>query len=224
VFTGLIAELGVLERIGEIAAGRRFRVRAPRITARLEQGASVAVNGVCLTVTDMADAEAFEAVAVGETLRRTTLKDARPGQRVHLEPALRLGDPMGGHWVQGHVDATARVLEVRSGGADVTLSVELPPALERYLVERGSIAVDGVSLTVAGLSSGLFRVALIPETWERTLFREKRPGDPVNLEVDILAKYAVKALSAGWGEAAGASASRLVWEGWNREEDHGRIG
>jgi riboflavin synthase len=151
-------------------------------------GDSVAVNGVCLTAVEAADGTlAFDAVP--ETLARTSLGRLAPGAPVNLEPALRAGDPMGGHGLQGHVDGLARVRSVEPEGEGRRIWIDTPPGLLRYAVEKGSIAVDGVSLTVAALDDAGFAVALIPHTLAETTLGELAPGDDVNLEVDVLAKY-----------------------------------
>lgn len=154
----------------------------------MHDGESVAVQGACLTVVRR-EARRFEVTAVAETLRRTTLGESRVGAKVNLERALRLSDRLGGHLVQGHVDATARVLEVRARGDDWRLRVELPPAITRFVAAKGSIAIDGVSLTVASAAAGAFEVALIPETLARTTLGSLKPGYRVNLEVDLVARY-----------------------------------
>ena len=166
MFTGLVEELGVVVRTGDVAEGRTIAVRALRVAPQLAQGDSVAINGVCQTVSGQPAEDVFEVVAVGETLLRSTLGSVRSGSRVNLETSLRLGDRLGGHWVQGHVDCTAAVLDLRRQGNDLAVTVELPESLRRYVVEKGSIAVDGVSLTVGRLSAGAFQLHIIPETWE----------------------------------------------------------
>jgi riboflavin synthase alpha subunit len=153
------------------------------------------VNGVCLTV-ERAPGGVFEAVAVPETIAKTNLGALRPGSRVNLERALRVGAPLGGHWVQGHVDATARVVSVRRDGADVRVAVDLPPALRPYVAAKGSIAIDGVSLTVAALDGAVATVALVPYTLEHTIASEYTKGASVNLEVDLVARYLERLLAA----------------------------
>jgi riboflavin synthase len=186
MFTGLVEQTGEVER-----GGTRLAVRTPLAT-ELERGDSIAVNGVCLTAVDISD-EGFEADVMEETLVRSTLGRLAAGERVNLELALRVGDRLGGHFVQGHVDSTGRVLDIEQREHSRVLHIGTPPELLRYIVEKGSIAVDGVSLTVMEVDSDGFSVALIPETLERTTLGEIAEGDPVNLEVDMLAKYAVKA-------------------------------
>jgi riboflavin synthase len=159
----------------------------------LADGDSIAVNGVCLTAVG-ADADGFGADVMHETLRRSSLAEARPGARVNLELPLRAGGRLGGHVVQGHVDGLGAVREVRDEGFARVVTIDADPGLLRYVVEKGSIAVDGVSLTVAAVDEDSFDVSLIPETLERTTLGTASPGSPVNLEVDILAKYVEKLL------------------------------
>ena len=188
MFTGLVADKGTVEAREQRAEGVRLRVRTG-LAADLSPGDSVAVNGVCLTAVD-ASASGFEADVVAETLRRSSLGE---GDEVNLELPLRASDRLGGHVVQGHVDGTG---SVESLGPDGTLRIEAGPELLRYVVEKGSIAVDGVSLTVAEVDDEGFSAALIPETLERTTLGAAAPGRTVNLEVDVLAKY-VEKLAAG---------------------------
>jgi riboflavin synthase len=187
MFTGLIREVGTVERVDRDDAGARLRVGA-ELAQRLSPGDSVAVAGVCVTVAERNDG-AFEADAINQTLSLTTLGGLREGDRVNLEPALRAGDLLGGHLVQGHVDGVARVSEVREDGRSRRLRIELPGELARYVVPRGSIALDGVSLTVAGSGDERAEVALIPETLARTTLGALRKGDQVNVEVDLVARH-----------------------------------
>lgn len=182
MFTGLIEELGALTA----RDGARFRFSARLVTGGVEIGDSIAVNGCCLTVVDLA-AGTWSADVVDETLRRTTLGALRPGDPVNLERPVRAGDPLGGHVVQGHVDTTG---EVRTGAPSLT--VHVPDT--RYVAEKGSVAVDGVSLTVAEVGSDGFGVAIIPHTAAVTTLGRLRPGDRVNVEFDILAKYVERLL------------------------------
>ncbi len=185
---------GIVERIGRVEGVERARDGGARLVIRadfapdLSPGASVAVNGVCLTV-ERALEGLLHATAVPETLRRTTLGGLKPGAKVNLERALRVGDEIGGHWVQGHVDAMARVRTVRKTGADVLVSVEIAEALRPYVAVKGSIALDGVSLTVAGWDEPCAVVALVPYTLEHTIASEYEEGRDVNLEVDLIARY-----------------------------------
>jgi len=183
---------GIVEQVGEVqSAGTRLAVRTP-LASELERGDSIAVNGVCLTAVDIGD-ERFEADVMEETLVRSSLGRLQAGDRVNLELALRVGDRLGGHFVQGHVDATGRIETIDQRDHSRVVRIGAPPDLMRYVVEKGSIAVDGVSLTVVEVDAKGFSVSLIPETLERTTLGSAAEGDPVNLEVDMLAKYAVKA-------------------------------
>jgi riboflavin synthase len=194
VFTGLIADLGSVLALEQNGAGATLRVRS-RLAAELREGDSVAVNGVCLTATDVTG-DAFAAEAMNETLERSSLGALAPGAQVNLELPLRAGERLGGHVVQGHVDGTGTVAASREDGFSRVLDVEPEPRLQRYLVEKGSVALDGVSLTVSELRAGGFSVSLIPETLERTNLGSLGPGSRVNIEVDILAKHVERLLEA----------------------------
>ena len=187
MFTGIVRELGEIEAVDETADGVRLRIRGAETAVKADVGDSVAVSGVCLTVTEATDGVlAFDAVP--ETVRRSTLGRLAEGARVNLEPALRAGDSVGGHFVQGHVDGVGRVRALTDEG----LEIEAAPEILRYCVEKGSIAVEGVSLTIAELREEGFTVALVPHTKEITTLGRVSPRDEVNLEVDMLAKYVEK--------------------------------
>jgi riboflavin synthase len=190
VFTGLVADLGTVAALEATGDGVRLRVRSA-LAGDLREGDSVAVNGVCLTATQVADGQ-FAADVMHETLRRSSLAAVVDGARVNLELPLRAADRLGGHVVQGHVDGVGAVRDAVADGFARVVTIEAPPELLRYVVEKGSIAVDGVSLTVAGVTPDTFSVSLIPETLERTNLGAAAPGTPVNLEVDVLAKYVEK--------------------------------
>jgi riboflavin synthase len=194
VFTGLIGDLGSVTALEQNGAGAVLRVRS-RLAADLSEGDSIAVNGVCLTATEVGDG-GFAAEAMIETLERSSLGALGPGAPVNLELPLRAGDRLGGHVVQGHVDGTGSVSAIREEGFARVLEIEPEPRLERYLVEKGSVALDGVSLTVSGLREHAFTVSLIPETLERTNLGKIREGALVNIEVDILAKHVERLLEA----------------------------
>ncbi|CAN5481382.1 riboflavin synthase [soil metagenome] len=187
MFTGLIADLGTVETVQETEHGMRLRVSSA-LAGELGEGDSVAVNGVCLTAAQV-DGAAFVADVVHETLRRSSIAAIAPGDAVNLELPVRATDRLGGHLVQGHVDGIGTVSDVRDEGFSRLVTIVVPGELERYVVEKGSIAVDGISLTVASLDGARLGVALIPETLERTTLGRAQPGTPVNLEVDVLAKY-----------------------------------
>jgi riboflavin synthase len=187
MFTGIVREIGAVDGVERNSAGARLRIAAG-LASELDPGDSVSVAGACLTVASREDG-AFEADVMNQTLSLTTLGDLEPGGRVNLEPALRAGQSLGGHLVQGHVDATAEVTSARDDGIARRLEVGVPAPLRRYLVEHGSVTVDGVSLTVAALTGEGFEVSLIPETLERTTLGAAAAGGRVNLEVDQIARY-----------------------------------
>ena len=198
MFTGIVIERGRL--IADPAPSGQGGVRleigmSPELAARLAIGDSLAVAGVCLTITDK-DTDQIAVELSPETLSRTTLGALRSGDAVNLEPALRMGDPLGGHWVQGHVDSTAHVVDRRDLTDHRELAFSIPPDLEPLLVEKGSVTVDGVSLTVSALLPDRFEVALIPHTLDVTTLSDLATGDRVNLEVDVLGKYVHRILAA----------------------------
>lgn len=193
MFSGIVEAVGRVEAAEPVENGRRLRIAA-RFAGEMAAGDSVAVDGVCLTVTALG-AEWLEAEAIATTLSRTTLGGLRAGSPVNLERALALGDRIGGHLVQGHVDGIGEVVAVRRDGEHVLLDVRLPPEVAQVTVLHGSIAVAGVSLTVNALPGpDVAQVALIPYTWEHTTLRELRPGDGVNLEGDMLGRFVVSYL------------------------------
>jgi riboflavin synthase len=197
MFTGIVRELGRVEAVESSADGVRLRVRA-ELASELGEGDSVAINGACLTATTATE-DAFEADAMHQTLELTTLGDLEPGSSVNLELPLRASDRLGGHLVQGHVDSTATVAAISEDGFAHRLRVELPEDLRPYVVEHGSIAIEGVSLTVASLDDPLVGVSLIPETLERTTLGRLALGDRVNVECDVIARYVRRQLSGDVG-------------------------
>jgi riboflavin synthase len=190
MFTGLVETTARVRRVEPGGNGVRLEVETP-LAAELSQGDSIAVNGVCLTAVEPRR-DAFSADVMAETLRRSSLGPLAEGDSVNLELPLRAGDRLGGHMVQGHVDGTGTVADTREEGFARLVRIDADAALLRYVVEKGSIAVDGVSLTVAEVDDRSFTVSLIPETLERTTLGEAAPGRVVNLEVDVLAKYVEK--------------------------------
>lgn len=188
MFTGIVREVGAVEAIDRSDAGARLRIAAS-LAGELGPGDSVSVSGACLTVAER-DARSFAADVMNQTLQLTTLGELEPGAGVNLEPALRASDPLGGHLVQGHVDATCVIAAVEADGIARRVRVALPAELRRYVVEHGSIALDGVSLTIAGLDGPGIEVSLIPETLERTTLGGLEPGARLNVEVDQIARYA----------------------------------
>jgi riboflavin synthase len=208
MFTGLITEIGTLLEVRRFEGGRRLTIGAPRIAGKLLAGESIACDGVCLTVeTTDPPGGAFRVAAVEATLRRATVGLWRRGRRLHLERALAVGDRLGGHWVQGHVDGIARIVRAGRERGGYVLWLHVPAALQRYVVPRGSLAVDGVSLTIAARRGPLCGIALVPETLARTRLGACRPGDRVNLEVDPLTRI-VESLLAERAAEAGESILR----------------
>jgi riboflavin synthase len=193
MFTGLIESVGTVAGVEPVVGGFRIRIRTP-LARELADGESVAVNGVCLTTTMTREGEMHADIGA-ETARITTLGRLGAGQPVNLERAMRADGRFGGHFVQGHVDGTGTVEQVREEGDTRWIAVRYPGALAPYLVGKGSIAIDGVSLTVAGLSDGLFEVMIIPFTWEHTSLSALRPGGEVNLECDMVGKYVARAVA-----------------------------
>ncbi|HSC25939.1 MAG TPA: riboflavin synthase [Vicinamibacterales bacterium] len=192
MFTGLIEAVGTVESLTAAPAGSRLRVAAP-LAGELSPGESLAINGVCLTVVATGDGS-LQADVSPETLRVSSLGFLGPGALVNLERPLRADARLGGHFVQGHVDATGTIERLRPDGDSYWLTIAFPPGLAPYIVRKGSIAVDGISLTVAGLAGGRFDVQIIPFTFQRTNLRAARVKTVVNLECDILGKYVVRAL------------------------------
>ncbi len=194
MFTGIVRELGRVASLSGDDEGVRLEIDAPATAAGVEVGGSVSVNGVCLTA-ESVDGARLVFHAVPETLRRSTLGSLAAGSAVNIEPALRAGDAMGGHVVQGHVDGVGRVQSVEAEGEGLRVIVEAPDEILRYCVEKGSIAVEGVSLTVAELHADSFGLALIPHTLSETTLADLVPGRAVNVEVDVLAKYVERLVS-----------------------------
>jgi riboflavin synthase len=195
VFTGLVEALGSITAIERSPDGVRLTVAAGNVASELNEGDSVAVNGVCLTAVEIGP-DSFSADVMNETLTRSSLRDVEHGTGVNLELPLRATDRLGGHVMQGHVDGVGVIEDVADDGFSRRVRVRAPAGLLRYVVEKGSIAVDGVSLTVAEIDGGSFTVSLIPETLERTNLGAAKSGMTVNLEVDVLAKYVEKLIGA----------------------------
>ena len=205
MFTGIVEELGEVVAVEDLGDAARLTVRGPRVTGGVANGDSIAVNGVCLTVSSH-HGDAFTADVMRETLIRSSLGALTPGAAVNLERSVRLADRLGGHLVQGHVDGTGTIASRTPADHWDLVRIAMPPGLARYVVEKGSVAVDGISLTVvstdaesdagkdAGKDAGWFEVSLIPETLKRTTLGIKQPGETVNLEVDVIAKYIEKLL------------------------------
>jgi riboflavin synthase len=212
MFTGIVEDLGEVEAVEHAGDSARVFIRSDKVSHGTRPGDSIAVNGVCLTVTGLLSglpaaegtlapppdvpgaARGFIADVMGETLARSSLAGAVPGTKVNLERSVRLEDRLGGHLVQGHVDGTAAIIQRQPQEHWEVVRIGLPPGLGRYVVHKGSIAVDGISLTVSGMGDDWFEVSLIPETLKRTTLGTKQPGETVNLEVDVIAKYVQKLL------------------------------
>ncbi len=196
MFTGIIEELGSVHSIEERGENARIVISARVVTEGTNHGDSIAVNGVCLTALDI-HPESFAADVSRETLQRSTLGSLKPGVPVNLERAVTPATRLGGHIVQGHVDGRGQFAGVEDHGESWTLRIAYPQELGRYLVFKGSVAVEGISLTIAGLTGEDFEVAIIPKTWEVTNLSQLKPGDHVNLEVDVIAKYVERLLGHG---------------------------
>lgn len=207
MFTGLVEAVGTVAEVRPGRGATRLAIASPLPLDEMQDGESISVDGVCLTVARRTR-DRFEADAVAETLSRSTLSGMRTGRRVNLERALRAGDRLGGHLVQGHVDAAPPVVRVRRRGQDWRLRIALPPSLRPYVVEKGSIAVSGVSLTVSAVDGASFEVVLIPETVARTTLGELRAGDAVNVEADVVARY-LEGLVLGRSPGGMTSAPRI---------------
>jgi len=195
MFTGIVEELGEVVAVDDLGDAARLSVRGPQVTDGVSNGDSIAVNGVCLTVSSHTG-DAFTADVMRETLTRSSLGALTPGTPVNLERSVRLADRLGGHLVQGHVDGTGTIISRTPADHWELVRIALPPGpqLNRYVVEKGSVAVDGISLTIVSTDGDWFEVSLIPETLKRTTLGVKQPGETVNLEVDVIAKYVEKLL------------------------------
>ncbi|WP_436928626.1 riboflavin synthase [Halosimplex halobium] len=210
MFTGIVEETGEIVEIEDSDAGRRLRIATT--FADLEGGQSISVDGACLTVEEFEAGEWFSVFLAAETLERTTFDAASEGQEVNLERALAADERFDGHVVQGHVDGTTEIVDIERVGDDWAYTFELPAGLEQYVVEKGSVALDGISLTVAALddAGGTFSVAIIPTTYHETTLSEKEVGDPVHVEVDVFAKYVERMLGMADRDAeAGADVAAV---------------
>ena len=188
MFTGIVKELGKVRRISGLGGLYKLSVEAKDTTGELNTGDSVSVNGVCLTLTGK-DKNVLDFAVMGETFRRTNISKLKTGEAVNLESALRAGDPMGGHFVTGHIDCVGRIREIRRTGDEYSIEVAFPEEYKKLVVEKGSIALDGISLTVGIVGNGGARVHIIPHTLKVTTLGSKRSGDEINIEFDIIGKY-----------------------------------
>lgn len=195
MFTGIVEELGEVTAVENLDDASRFRLRGPVVTEGARHGDSIAVNGVCLTVVDH-EGDEFTADVMAETLDRSSLGVLSVGSRVNLERPMAVGERLGGHIVQGHVDGTGEIIERKPSDNWEIVKISLPEDLRRYVVEKGSITVDGISLTVVDAGPDYFTISLIPTTLALTTLGLKQPGDPVNLEVDVIAKYVERLLGS----------------------------
>jgi riboflavin synthase len=194
MFTGLIEEIGIVQKIDTIENGKRLKISASKIMDDVKVDDSIAVNGVCLTVVKL-EQNSFWAEAVGETLKKTTINKLNQNTNVNLERAVRLSDRLGGHLVQGHVNGVGILKKINRLGENYYVEVQVPSHLAKYLIKEGSIAVDGISLTIAELKENLAGLSIIPHTWKNTNLRLKQISDEVNIEVDVIAKYVEKLLN-----------------------------
>jgi len=194
MFTGIIEELGSVRSIEERGENARIVINAKTVTEGTNHGDSIAVNGVCLTALDIHE-DSFAADVSRETLLRSTLGGLKPGAAVNLERAVTPATRLGGHMVQGHVDARGQFVSVDDHGESWTLRIAYPAEIARYLVFKGSVAVEGISLTIANLTEEYFEIAIIPKTWEVTNLSQLKPGNSVNLEVDVIGKYVERLLA-----------------------------
>src|SRR6202171_4589083 len=214
MFTGLVEYVGTIESLERGGSGARIRVNAGPLAAGLAKSGSIAVNGCCLTAVEISG-ESFAADLSGETLRRTSFGEMNPGTRVNLERPLTAMKELGGHFMQGHVDGVGRVTRMESEGANWWFGVRCPDDLARYVAMKGSIALDGISLTVAGWHDGVVETAVIPYTYSNTNLSSLKAGDAVNIECDILAKYVERLINARQeSRTPGLSVARLIEEGF----------
>ncbi|MCY3772341.1 MAG: riboflavin synthase [Gemmatimonadetes bacterium] len=214
MFTGIVETTGAVLTLDGDRDGLKLTVEAPAMSAGFQPGDSVAVNGVCLTVVDTAD-EVFSVEIVPETVSRTTFGNLGVGDRVNLERPLRLSDRIDGHLVQGHVDGVGRIAAREERGNSLWYEVEIPDDLTPFVIEKGSVALDGISLTIASLTGNLAAVSIIPHTASITTFGNRRSGDEVNIEVDMVGRYVASLLHSGWNvdpsEKPGSSSITEAW-------------
>ncbi|MFA8342636.1 MAG: riboflavin synthase [Rhodothermaceae bacterium] len=194
MFTGLVEEIGKIVKIELLPGGKKVRVLASEILDDLKIDDSIAINGVCLTATKL-ESDGFWADAVGETLDKTSLAFLKEGSEVNVERALRLSDRLGGHIVQGHVNGIAEIVAITKRGDNYLLEINVPKKIEKYTIEEGSITIDGISLTIAQLTGTRVGISVIPHTWNNTTLRNKKVGDKVNIETDVIAKYIEKLMN-----------------------------
>ena len=211
MFTGIIEEIGKIEKIIPISGGITIKIKAEKILEDIRVNDSVCIDGVCLTVTKL-DKNSFWADAVGATLDKTTFNKVKEDTLVNLERSVRLSDRLGGHLVQGHVNGIGTITEIQKLGENYSVKVVIPEELERYLIKEGSIAINGISLTIADLDKNEISISVIPHTWQNTNFKDKKLNDKVNIEIDILAKYVEKLLANN-----NNNTDKNITEGWLKE-------
>lgn len=211
MFTGIIEEIGKIEKINPIAGGLSIRIKAEKVIKDLAVNDSVCIDGVCLTVTKKENG-AFWADAVGATLEKTTFNKIKADTFVNLERSVRLNDRLGGHLVQGHVNGIGTISEIKKLGENYLVKIIIPEDLERYLIKEGSIAISGISLTIADVTKNEISLSIIPHTWQNTNLRDKEVNDKVNVEIDILAKYVEKLLTK-----VNNSSNKNISESWLKE-------
>ena len=211
MFTGIVEEIGRIEKMTHISGGLRMNIRAEKILEDTKVNDSICIDGVCLTVTEISQ-NSFGVDVVGTTLDKTTFNQCHQNDFVNLERSVRLSDRVGGHLVQGHVNAVGKISELQKLGENYLLKIVVPEELEKYVIKEGSIAINGISLTIADLNKNEISISIIPHTWQNTNLRNKKTNDFVNVEVDILAKYVEKLLSQ-----SNSSSGKNISEGWLKE-------
>jgi len=211
MFTGIIEEIGTIEKVSPISGGMRLTIRAKKIIEDIAVNDSICINGVCLTATRVND-NSFQVDAVGATLDKSTFNRIKADALVNLERSVRLSDRLGGHLVQGHVNGIGTISEIKKLGENYLVKIIIPEELERYLIKEGSIAINGISLTIADLNSNEISISVIPHTWQNTNLKDKKVNEKVNVEIDILAKYVEKLLTK-----RNDNSDKNITEGWLKE-------
>jgi riboflavin synthase len=211
MFTGIIEEIGTIEKVSPISGGLSLTIRAKKIIEDIAVNDSVCINGVCLTAIHVNN-NSFQVEAVGATLDKTTFGGIKANELVNLERSLRLSDRLGGHLVQGHVNGLGTISEIKKLGENYLVKILIPEEIERYLIKEGSIAINGISLTIADLNSNEIAISVIPHTWQNTNLKNKKVNEKVNVEIDILAKYVEKLLTK-----MNNSSNKNITENWLKE-------
>jgi len=211
MFTGIIEEIGTIEKVSPISGGISLTIRAKKIIEDIAVNDSVCIDGVCLTVTN-SDKSSFWVDAVGATLEKSTFNKVKADTSVNLERSVRLSDRLGGHLVQGHVNGIGIISEIKKLGENYLVKIVIPEELERYLIKEGSIAINGISLTIAELNKSEISISVIPHTWQNTNLKDKKVNEKVNVEIDILAKYVEKLLAK-----RNDNSDKNITEGWLKE-------